>query len=181
MCDSICVTYIQINCENEKMSILSATSKLRPRRHTFITKIGKIWGTPSYRKDSTFIFRARPKAVFTVCLVVCLLHSLGVQTHCASASSADGIHETSSCRIPVSSCCQRICRPWLAPENLVRWAWYTILWQPRLFCIFISVPRKREELNTSIEISMEINAFQRDKIQFSCRERETRMFRQCWY
>lgn len=56
-----------------------------------------------YRRGSTFIFRARLKAVFAVCLAVRLLHSLGVQTHCASASSADGIHETSSCRIPVSS------------------------------------------------------------------------------
>lgn len=78
---------------------------------SFITETGKYQDAGwSYRRHSTFIFYTRPKAVFTVCLAVCLLHSLGVQTHCASASSADGIHETSSCRIPVSSRCRRICR-----------------------------------------------------------------------
>lgn len=58
---------------------------------------------PRTRSDVFDVYFPRfagSEAVFTVCLAVCLLHSRGVQTHCASASSADGIHETSSCRIP---------------------------------------------------------------------------------
>jgi len=123
----LCIIYL-----NSK--IIQWSSKSRPYI-SFITKTGKYQdaGWRSYRRDSTFIFCTRPKAVFTVCLAVCLLHSLGVQTHCASASSADGIHETSSCRIPVSSRCRRICRAWLAPGNLVRWAWYTYFGNPDFF------------------------------------------------
>lgn len=132
----------EYNCEDQT-KILPASLLNCGRTVSFLFPRGN-WsniGTTSYRRGSTFIFCARPRAVFTVCLAVCLLHSLGVQTHCASASSADGIHETSSCRIPVSSRCRGICRAWVAPDNLVYQAWYTYFAKPSFFCGFIYVSR----------------------------------------
>lgn len=113
------------------------------------------WMTRLSAKFDIYFLCKRLKAVFAVCLAVRLLHSLGVQTHCASASSADGIHETSSCRIPVSSRCRRICGAWLAPGK-PRAPRLILPPRPSLFCGSISVSRctsGNEKSNTSIEMS----------------------------
>lgn len=136
--------------------ILSAIQLNCDRHTSFIIETGKIWGCRNYRRDSTFIFRRDQKPFSLVCLAVCLLHSLGVQTHCASAWSADGIHETSSCRIPVSSRCRRICRAWLAPGNLVCRAWNTYFGNLDFLYIYVFLENVK---NWTFPLQLQISVF----------------------
>jgi len=115
-------------------------------------------GTPGLSEGFDIYFPHETESRFH-CLSSCLLHSLDVQTHCASASSADGIHETSSCRILVSSRCQRICRAWQGARKPRTSSLVHLLWQPKLFCVFISVSRKREHFHLKFRIPSELMFF----------------------